>query len=103
MDVAISKNNVKIRLTPERWLHITEGHPEMAGYYYEVLEAIQEPDFIYKGSYDELLAVRNIGIDIFIIVVYKETSKTNGFVITAFISKKINYLQNKELLWEKKK
>ncbi|MHC1610492.1 MAG: hypothetical protein ACXQTW_02655 [Candidatus Methanospirareceae archaeon] len=29
-----SKNGVPIRLTDERWLHITEEHSEMAGYYF---------------------------------------------------------------------
>ncbi|MHC1574416.1 MAG: hypothetical protein ACXQTY_01225 [Candidatus Methanogasteraceae archaeon] len=38
MDVAKSKNGVPIRLTKERWFHITEEHSEMAGYYFEVLE-----------------------------------------------------------------
>jgi len=43
MDVVRSKNSVPIRLTEERWLHITEEHSEMAGYYFEVLEAVEEP------------------------------------------------------------
>jgi hypothetical protein len=36
--IAISKNGVPIRLTEERWFHITEEHSEMAGYYFEILE-----------------------------------------------------------------
>ena len=42
MDVAKSKNDVPIRLTEERWFHITEEHSEMAGYYFEVLETVEE-------------------------------------------------------------
>ncbi len=38
MNVVISKNRVPIRLTDERWVHITEEHSEMAGYYFEILE-----------------------------------------------------------------
>jgi hypothetical protein len=51
---------VPIRLTEERWFHITEEHSEMAGYYFEVLEAMDEPEAIYKGKKGECIAVREI-------------------------------------------
>lgn len=35
MDIVRSKKGVPIRLTEERWFHITEEHSEMAGYYYK--------------------------------------------------------------------
>jgi len=35
LDVAISVNNVPIRLTGERWRHITGEHNDLAGYYYD--------------------------------------------------------------------
>jgi hypothetical protein len=57
MDIVQSKNGVPIRLTEERWFHITEEHSEMAGYYFEVLETITEPEAIYEGKAEELLAV----------------------------------------------
>ena len=50
MDVIKSKNDVPIRLPEERWFHITEEHSEMAGYYFEVLEAVAQPEAIYEGS-----------------------------------------------------
>jgi len=50
MDIVRSKNNVPIRLSEERWFHITEEHSEMAGYYYEVLESLEEPDAVYEGG-----------------------------------------------------
>jgi hypothetical protein len=40
---ATSKNGLPIRLTDERWVHITEEHAELAGFRHEVLEAIGEP------------------------------------------------------------
>jgi hypothetical protein len=43
MNVAKSKNGVPIRLTTERWFHITEEHSETAGYYFEVLETVEDP------------------------------------------------------------
>ncbi|MCL0072955.1 hypothetical protein M1O54_02180 [Dehalococcoidia bacterium] len=46
MDVVRSKNGVPIRLTEERWIHITEEHSEMAGYYFEVVQTVDEPEAI---------------------------------------------------------
>jgi hypothetical protein len=60
MDVVKSKNDVPIRLTEERWFHITEEHSEMAGYYFEVLEAVEEPEAVYEGRAGECIAVREV-------------------------------------------
>jgi hypothetical protein len=57
MDIAISKNSIPIRLTDERWMHISIGHPEIADYYYEILEAIESPDKIFEGRNGEMIAV----------------------------------------------
>ena len=46
MDVAFSRNGVPIRLTDERWFHIVENHDDLAGYYDEVLQTIEDPDLI---------------------------------------------------------
>jgi hypothetical protein len=54
---AISKNGVSIRLTNERWQHITTGHPEIADYFYEILESIENPDVIYEGFNDAKIAI----------------------------------------------
>jgi hypothetical protein len=53
MEIAISINKIPIRLTKERWQHISLGHPEIAGFYYEILESIEKPDSIYEGKYGE--------------------------------------------------
>lgn len=55
MDISTSKNNVPIRLTRERWFHITEEHSEIAGYYYDVLETIEDPEVIYEGKQEKIL------------------------------------------------
>jgi len=60
MDVVRSKNGFPIRLTEERWFHITEEHSEMAGYYFEVLETVEEPEAIYEGKAGECIADREI-------------------------------------------
>ena len=98
---ALSLNNHKIRLSNERWFHITEGHSEIAGYYYEILETISNPEFIYQGRQDELLAVKQLESNKYLVVIYKEIEDKNGFVITSFLTTKINYLKNKKLIWEK--
>ena len=49
MDTVISKAGVPIRLTDERWFHIVENHDDLAGYYDQVLEAVEDPDFILQG------------------------------------------------------
>ena len=43
IDEAVSKNGVVIRLTDERWAHITEEHCELAGLRSEVLETVLLP------------------------------------------------------------
>ena len=102
MDIAISKNKVPIRLTDERWYHITTGHPEIADYYYQILETIENPEMIYQGDNDGLIAIRLYLalIGKYIVVVYKETNQYDGFVITAYISNKIQTFTKKIMIWK---
>ncbi len=97
MDVVKSKNNVPIRVPSERWLHITEEHSELAGYYFDVLEAVEE------GNSGEYLAVRHIGGDKHIVVAYREVNINDGFVITAFLTKRSKEFERKRRLWERLK
>jgi len=100
MDIAISKRDIPIRLTRERWFHITEGHPEIAGYYYEILEAIEDPEAIYKGNDDELIAIKEFENGKYIAAVYRELDKNDGFLITAFLTRRIKQLERREKIWE---
>lgn len=43
LDTAYSVNNVPIRLTEERWEHITDRRPYMTSYCDEMLGAIERP------------------------------------------------------------
>lgn len=101
MDVVLSRNGVPIRLPAERWLHITEEHSELAGYYFDVLETIQDPEAVYEGRAGELLAVREIEPGKHLVVVYKEANLTDGFVITAFSTRRINSLRRRTKQWPK--
>lgn len=99
MDIANSKHGVPIRLPHERWTHITEGHPEMAGLYYDVLSTIDEPDKIVEGRSSEKLAIKRLARNQYVCVVYKELSNKDGFVITAFITSKVNLIERRKQLW----
>lgn len=59
-NITYSVNNIPIRLPDERWSHIVENHNDVAGYYYDVLEAVTNPTWILKGDEDELWAVKLI-------------------------------------------
>jgi len=99
MDIVKSKNNVPIRLTAERWLHITDEHSEMAGYYFDVLNTIQNPEVIYAGKSGELIAVKEIEIGKYIIVVYKELNENDGFIITSFLTRETKQIERRIKLW----
>ncbi len=101
MKKVTSKNGVPIRLTNERWNHITESHCEMAGYYHEVLECIENPDAVYEGKYEELIGMRKIEKNKYIVAVYREVTGGDGFVITSFITRKIKQFERRRKLWEK--
>ena len=96
MDVARSRNNVPVRLTEERWIHITEEHSEMAGYYFEVLETVENPQEIYEGRAGELIAVREIEGDRYIVAIYREMSPEDGFMITAFLTSRRGQFESRQ-------
>ncbi|MCP4367194.1 MAG: hypothetical protein GY797_03635 [Deltaproteobacteria bacterium] len=61
MDFVYSVNRVPIRLTYERWFHMTENHDDLASYFYDVLETVEEPEFVVRGNKGTLKATRNFG------------------------------------------
>ena len=99
MNVIKSKNGVPVRFPEERWFHITEEHSEMAGYYFEVLESVAQPEAIYEGRAGECLAVREVEKDKYIVVIYKEVSNEDGFIISAFLTKRKRQLERRRRLW----
>ncbi len=98
MDVVYSQNSVPIRLTAERWFHIVENHDDLAGYYDEILRTIETPDLIAKGYQDALIAAVKIKNDLYLSVIYKEVSKSDGFVITAYF---ISAIKKEAIVWQK--
>jgi hypothetical protein len=93
-----SKNGVPIRLTDERWAHITEEHSELAGLQLEIVETVANPTEIFAGNQGELLAVREVELGKYLVVVYRE-SQQDGFIITAFLTRKGHTLRRRQQLW----
>lgn len=98
IDRIVSKGGIAIRLTDERWAHITEEHCELAGLRSEVIETVSYPNRILLGGDGELIAVREVEIGKHIVVVYREQSD-DGFIITAFLTRRIRSLEKRRQVW----
>ena len=95
---AISKNRSTIRLTDERWAHIAEEHGELASLHTEVLDTVSRPERVLAGGEGELLAVREIEPGKYMVVVYRELGD-DGFIITAFLTRRTRSLAKRKQLW----
>src|ERR1035437_1358162 len=96
-ETVTSKNGVAIRLTDERWAHITEEHAELAGYKRDVLETVAQPERILAGGAGELLALKQQTDGKTLVVVYRE-DQSDGFVITAFLTRREASLNRRKQL-----
>lgn len=102
LDTATSKNGVQIRLTQERWTHITKSHLEIPDKDHSVImKVISDPELILRGDKGELLAVRKKSRSkIWYVVPYKEAEK-DGFVLTAYLTTDLRWLLHREVIWNK--
>ncbi len=98
MERTESINGVAIRLTDERWTHITLGHSELEHMKHEVFETVAHPHRILAGNNGELLAIREIEPEKYIVVVYTEQGN-DGFIITSFLTRRIRSLNRRYQLW----
>jgi hypothetical protein len=97
LGIVNSINDVPIRLTEERWLHILDGHEEFS--YNEtdtILDAVENPEYILRGYQGTFVAVVILGKSGYLHVVYKEVNARDGFIITAGIRSSMN---KKQILW----
>jgi hypothetical protein len=69
MDILKSVNGVPVRLTDERWVHIVENHDDLTGFYDEIGDIIEYPEYVIKGYEDTLIALRKMGKNKFLCVV----------------------------------
>lgn len=93
-----SQNNIPIRLTDERWNHILIGHPEVAEFKASVLKTVSYPERILEGREGELLAIREVELGKWLVVAYREKSN-DGFIITAYLTRRIQSLNKRTQLW----
>lgn len=96
-----SKNGSSIRLTEERWAHISEEHGELADLQSDVLSAVGGPERVLAGRAGEFLAVRALEDEKWMVVVYREIEddREDGFIITAFLTSKKRQLDKREQIW----
>lgn len=103
LGTATSVNGVQIRLTQERWDHIIKTHQEIdPNDFKEFMKVINNPEFILKGAKRELLAVQKVPRKkLWIVVPYKEITKQDGFMLTAYFTSDLTWLFKKEIIWSK--
>ena len=103
MEIAHSWNGVPIRLPEDRWAHIVRRHPEMRWQRARVMGAIAAPDIVQRGDYGALLAARYYNGPgagkFFFVAVYREVGETDGFVITAYLARRLS--PRREVLWSR--
>jgi hypothetical protein len=93
-----SVSGIRIRLTDERWSHITEEHSELAGMRPDVLEVVARPTGVFEGGAGELLAAREVESGKWLVVVYRELGD-DGFIITAFLTRRVRSLFARRQVW----
>lgn len=103
MLITKSVDGVPIRLTEERWQHIVDRHPEMKEQKAKVLETVATPDYVQKGDFDTKIAIKfHQGTpltDKHLAVIYRETSPSDGFIITAYFA--TEPAKWREVLWRR--
>lgn len=98
IDRIVSKGGIDIRLTDERWTHITEEHCELSGLRSDVVETVSNPDRILIGGDGEPIAVRQVELGKHFVVVYREQTD-DGFIITAFLTRRVRSLEKRRQVW----
>ena len=102
MKIVKSVTGIPIRLTPERVEHIERRHPEMLGQEERILEVVSTPDLVQEGDSATLIAVRHYAktplTKKYCIVVYRELSGEDGFVLTAYFTTKPS--ERRKTVWK---
>ncbi|MFN0147376.1 MAG: hypothetical protein ACKVT1_12765 [Dehalococcoidia bacterium] len=93
-----SVHGVPIRLSGERWEHIASEHSEIANLRDEVLRTLATPVRVLAGNGGELLAIDEYLPGKFLVVVYRE-EELDGFVITAFFTRRSASLGRRRRVW----
>ncbi|MBN1424230.1 hypothetical protein JXA88_06720 [Candidatus Fermentibacteria bacterium] len=103
MLIIYSHSQVPIRLTRERWRHIVSRHPEMADKQDLVVQTLAEPDLVQDGDFGALMAIRwypeLIDGGAFVVMVYREVSESDGFVITTYLTRRPS--ERRSIVWKR--
>jgi hypothetical protein len=75
-----------------------DEHPELVNLRSEMVHAIETPDKILAGGDGELLAIKPLDNGKHLVIVYRECEE-DGFVITAYLTRRINSLNKRQVLW----
>jgi len=102
MRISFSKNGVPVRITEERFDHISRNHPELKNRLNELAETINDPDIVQKGDAGDLLAIKKfahtpVKDNKYLVAVYKELTAQDGFVLTAYYT---SILRRRMVLWK---
>lgn len=97
-DVARSVRGTAIRLSDERWEHVLWGHPELQGWRDNVLRTIEHPARVVVGGDGEHIALSRMRDGKLLAVIYRDLGE-DGFVITAFLSRREAQFARRRQLW----
>ena len=94
---------MRIKLSKRVLNHIIARHPEVKTYAHKIIETVQNPDLIIKGSRHELKALKfyprlHIGSK-YLVVIYRELHEEK-VIITAYFTSNMNKVKG-ELIWRK--
>ncbi len=72
----------------------------MVDYYDNILQTVTSPELVYLGKEVEFLVLRSLQSNDTkkIAVVYRELSNTDGFIITAYLTRKIREFEKRILI-----
>ena len=73
----------------------------MAGHFHDVLATIATPETVYDGDAGELLATAAARGPRVLVVVYREVTADDGFVITAFFTSRVRQIERRRLVWKR--
>jgi len=94
---------MKIRLSKKVLEHIVSRHPEVEPHTQKIMETVQNPDLIIRGSRGELKALKfysalHIGPK-YLVVIYRQLRKEK-VIITAYFTSNVARIKG-EIKWRK--
>ncbi len=97
------KTGCLLRFTDERINHILQNHPELEGEEDKIAETIANPDTILEGDFGELLSTKHylkssVSENKYLIVAYEEISNVDGFIITAYYTRRLS--KRRKVIWK---